>query len=152
MTNSEHTTLDEQRLAELMVKVVDKVATPAEREELMRFVVDDPDLRRELESQQAFKAVTDGWMDRLEADLAADRDRADVVRSAERGLGVGLVLLGLALLWAWGIVELLLDPSAPLPVKLGMGALGAGSLLLLVHVVRVRWFSGDADPYSKVIR
>ncbi len=152
MTNSEHTTLDEQRLAELMVKVVDKVATPAEREELMRFVVDDPDLRRELESQQAFKAVTDGWMDRLEADLAADRDRADVVRSAERCLGVGLVLLGLALLWAWGIVELLLDPSAPLPVKLGMGALGAGSLLLLVHVVRVRWFSGDADPYSKVIR
>lgn len=152
MTTAETTPLDEQRLAELMVKVVDKVATPAEREELMRFVVDDPDLRRELESQQAFKAVTDGWMDRLEADLAADRDRNDVVRSAERGLGVGLVLLGLAVLWAWGIVELFLDPAAPLPLKLGMGALGAGSLLLLIHVVRVRWFSGDTDPYSKVIR
>ena len=144
--------LSEERLAELMVKVVDSVATPAEREELMQHVVDDPELQAEYESQMALKAVTDGWMSRLEADLAADRDRNNPVRNVERGLGVALFVFGIAVLWGWGVVESLMDPTAPLPVKIGLGAFGAGSLLLLTHVVRVRFFSGARDPYSEVIR
>jgi ferric-dicitrate binding protein FerR (iron transport regulator) len=151
MSDTDHEPTDE-RLAELMVKVVDRVATPAEREELMARVVADPVLRAELEDQQAFKAVTDGWMSRLEADLAVDRDRTNPGRRLERGLGVGLILLGLAVLWGWGWAEVLMDPSAPLPLRFGIGALAAGCLMVLFHVVRVRWFSGDRDPYSEVIR
>lgn len=155
MTDDDDTSSDsieEQRLAELMVKVVDRVATPAEREELMAVVVEVPDLRAELESQQAFKAVTDGWMSRLEADLAADRDRTNPVRRVERGLGVALILLGIAVMWGWVWVQLLMDPTAPPPIRFGIGALASGGLLLLFHVVRLRWFSGEPDPYAEVIR
>lgn len=144
--------LSEDRLAELMVKVVDGVATPAEREELMAHAVSDPALRAELESQQAIKAVTDGWMARLEGDLAADRDRTSPVRRTERGLGVGLLVFGVVLLWGWGWVQILLDPAAPIPVRLGIGSLAGGVLLLLLHVVRTRFFSGTRDPYDEVIR
>jgi len=146
------TEMSEDRLAELMVKVVDGVATPAEREELMTVAVADPALMHELESQQAFKATTDGWMARLEADLMVDRDRASPVRNVERGLGVALILVGIALVWGWGWVELIMDPSAPLPIRFGIGAMFAGGLLLLFHVVRVRWLSGERDPYKEVIR
>lgn len=144
--------LSEDRLAELMVKVVDGVATPAEREELMAHAVDDPALRAELESQQAIKAVTDGWMARLEGDLAADRDRSSPARRAERGLGVGLLVFGVVLLWGWGGVQIVLDATAPLPVRLGIGSLAGGVLLLLLHVVRTRFFAGPRDPYDEVIR
>lgn len=144
--------LSEDRLAELMVKVVDGVATPAEREELMAHAVNDPELRAELESQQAIKAVTDGWMARLEGDLAADRDRNSPARRTERGVGVGLLVFGVVLLWGWGWVQILLDPAAPTPVRLGIGSLAGGVLLLLLHVVRTRFFSGTRDPYDEVIR
>ena len=40
--------LSEERLAELMVKVVDEVASPAEREELMSYLVSHPEERAEL--------------------------------------------------------------------------------------------------------
>ncbi len=144
--------LSDEHLAELMVKVVDSVATPAEREELMQHVVDDPELQAEYENQMALKAVTDGWMSRLEADLAANHDRTNPVRNAERGLGIALFVFGLAVLWGWGVVEAMMNPTTPVPLKVGLGAFSAGSLLLLVHVVRVRFFSGARDPYTEVIR
>ena len=63
--------LSEERLAELMVKVVDEVASPAEREELMSYLVSHPEERAELDAQRAIRAVTRGWGARLEADLRA---------------------------------------------------------------------------------
>ena len=62
--------MNEERLAELLVKTTDGVASPAEREELMRHAVDHPEIQRELEAHLALKAVTDGWVARLAADLA----------------------------------------------------------------------------------
>jgi ferric-dicitrate binding protein FerR (iron transport regulator) len=146
------TDMNTERLEELMVKTVDGVATPAEKEELMSHVVDNPELRAELEAQQALKAVTDGWMSRLQADLAADRDRTSPTRRGVRGIGVTLLLVGLAILTAWAPVEMLLDESVPLWVKVGTGLASAGGLLLLFHVIQTRLFGGDNDPYDEVIR
>ena len=70
-TPSPTSTLSEDRLAELMVKVVDEVASPAEREELMSYLVAHPEDRAELDAQRALRAVTRGWGARLEADLRA---------------------------------------------------------------------------------
>lgn len=144
--------MNDERYEELMVKVADGAATPAEREELMAWVTDKPELRRELEEHQALKAVTDGWMARLEADLAADRDRKSPVRSAERGVGVALVLGGLCVLMVAGPILALADPEVPLAMKIGLGAAMAGALLLLIHVVRTRLSDRRHDPYKEVIR
>ncbi len=146
------TEMKAERFEELMVKVVDGVASPAEREELMSHVIEHPELRAELEAQQALKAVTDGWMSRLQADLAADHDRTSPARRGVRGVGVSLLLVGLAILTAWAPVELLLDETVPLWVKAGTGLCSAGALLLLFHVVQTRFLSGDKDPYDEVIR
>lgn len=136
----------------LLVKVVDGVATPAEREALMRLALADPALRRELEAHQALKAVTDGWVARLEHDLALDRvERAPLAR-AEAGLGLTLLALSTALLTGGTLFAVWTDPEAPLWLRLGLSVGAAGLALLLVAVARWRWRVAASDPYARVVR
>ena len=144
--------MNDDRYEELLVKIVDRTANPAEREELMSWLVDKPELRRELEEQQALSASINGWMQRLEVDLQADRQRSSPVGRLERGLGVALLLFGLAILSGWGFVAMMLEPDVPLLVRAAAGATLAGALLLGVHVVRTRFLTGESDPYDEVIR
>lgn len=141
-----------ERMEELTVKVVDDVATAAEREELMAWLVDHPDARAELERQQALKALTDGWVSRLEHDLVNDRYEQRGVVRAERAIGVTLVLVGFALLSGFGVYALFGDPEVPVWVKMGTGAMTAGGLLLLLSVIRWRLATRKSDPYEEVIR
>lgn len=136
----------------LMVKVTDTTATPAEREELMTWLADKPDLRLELEQHQALKAVTDGWVARLEADLFEDRHREASSTRWLNAVGVGLVLIGLALMMGFAVVHTLTDPTAPLAIQLGMAGMTAGSAILLVAVIRWRLQARNKDRYSEVIR
>ena len=144
--------MNDDRYEELLVKIVDRTANPAEREELMAWLVEKPELRRELEEQQALSASINGWMQRLEADLQADLQRNSPAGRLERGLGVALVLFGVAILTGWGFVEMVLEPEIPLLVRTAAGATIAGSLLLLVHFVRTRFLGDARDPYDEVIR
>lgn len=146
------TELHEDRLAELMVKVVDGVASPAETEELMSHVIDKPELRAELDGQRAIKATTDGWMARLQADLAADHDRTSTSRRGVRGLGVLLLLAGFAILTGWPLSELFLADDVPFWMKTGTALSCAGAILLTAHMIWTRFLSGTADPYDEVIR
>ena len=144
--------MNESRLEELMVKVTDGVATGAEREELMAFIADKPELRRELESHQALKAVTDGWVERLELDLAEDRLREHGTNRWLNGLGVVLFVASIAILTGWGLVEGMLDADAPMAVRIALGAMGASFILLLVGGLRWRMAVAKSDKYTEVIR
>jgi len=144
--------MTEERLAELMVKVVDQVATAEEREALMSHIQGDVEMQKELEAHMAIKAVTDGWVQRLDYDLSLDRHDAQPVWAALRALGVGLLVLGFTVLGAWGVVELFIDPEAPLWLKIGVGLCGAGIWLLALSVVRWRWVTHRDDAYREVIR
>ena len=136
--------MTDERLAALMVKRVDGVATPAECEELMAHLVDHPELHAELEDQLTLKALTDGWLPRLEGDLASHEPALAAT------LGAALLLGGLALLLGFGVAEVRLDPPAPAAVKGGLTLVSAGSLLLLFHLVRARILA--RDPYDEVVR
>ena len=144
--------MTEERLAELMVKAADGVASPEDREELMAWVVDRPDLQRELEEHQALRAVTDGWMSRLEADLMEDRKRTGTGHRLLQGMGVAAVFAGLVLLTLYGPFEAVLDPEAPTALRLGFGLTFGGAIALLVYLGVHRISNLKNDPYNKVIR
>ena len=144
--------MKEERFEELMVRVVDGVATAAERDELMNHAVSQPELQKELEAHMALKAVTDGWVDRLEVDLVEDRQRVHPLSRWERGVGWSLFLVGLAVLLGFGISELVLEPEVPHWVKLGVGGLFSGCGILLASVVRWRLATSKSDKYNEVIR
>jgi len=142
----------EERLAELMVKAADGVATDEETEELMAYAQEHPELREELAAHQALKAVTDAWVDRLQVDGLEDAWMSSSATRLERGVGVVLLFGGLSALMGFGMWELWLDPEAPLWVKGGTAMVLGGLLVLLGSVVRWKWQTSGSDRYSEVVR
>ena len=141
--------MTEDRLAELMVKAVDGVATPAEREEMMAVVTRSPELSAELAAQRAVKAATDGWARRLEEDVRADQ-RERGAHQWLAGLGVALLLVSTVVLTVGGLVEVVID-DAPLWVKLGFGGTVASVAMLVAWALWSRLRRGK-DPYGEVVR
>lgn len=144
--------MTEEELEALMVKVTDGVASPEERERLMRAISDRPELQVELEAHRALKATTDGWVERLSIDAVEDAWTRSPATRVERGLAVGLVAGGTALLIGFGAWELWLDPAAPLWVKLGTSAILAGLCVAGISVLRWKLATAGDDPYTEVIR
>jgi hypothetical protein len=144
--------MTQDRLEELMVRVVDDVATAAEREELMQHVLDKPELRAELDSHLALKAVSDGWVSRLALDAEMDSHAQRPLVRAERAIGVTLLLVGLGVVSGWGLVEVFLEPDLPIWMKLGTGAMVSGLVLLTASAIRWRLAISKSDRYSEVVR
>lgn len=144
--------MTDERVEALMVRVVDEVATPAEREELMAHLASHPELAEELQMHTSLKAVTDGWVRRLELDLAEDRSQRDPVTHVWWTLGLALAGLGTAALVGGGLSELLLDPTVPLWARAGTALLVGGAAVLLAAAVRWRLQTRTHDAYTEVIR
>ena len=144
--------MTEERLAELMVMVTDRTASPADQEELMDYLIDRPELRQELEAHQAVKALTDGWVERLEADLAIDRSNKDPATSSLLAIGTVIFALSMALFTGWGLVAGMLDAEAPMVVRVGLGGMAASFVLLLFGGMRWRMITASNVPYREVIR
>jgi anti-sigma factor RsiW len=144
--------MSEERLEALMVAVVDGVATPAEREALMRYLKDRPELAKELEEHMSIKAITDGWVRRLEADLVEDAQRTAPGNRGLLAAGTLLVVAGMAVLTGFGLAEVMMDAEAPTWIKVGFSLGTGGTLLLLLSVLRWKLATMKSDPYQEVIR
>ena len=138
-------------LEALMVAVVDGVASPSQREALHNHLKDHPELARELEEHMAIKALTDGWVRRLDVDLIEDKHREQPLTQAEGAIAGTLFLAGLAVLTGFGVVELFAS-DAPLWLQVGYGLMAAGGLVAAVSVIRWKWKTWKSDPYNEVVR
>jgi anti-sigma factor RsiW len=144
--------MTEQHYEALMVRVVDDTATPAEREALMAYLAQHPDKRTELDAQKALRALTDGWVERLEHDLAHDAHQAGPLARAESWLGWALLLAATGIFLGGAGVEIWADPEAPLWVQLSLSLGAGGCLVLLMSAIRWRMATVNSDPYKEVIR
>ena len=144
--------MKEERLEILMVRVVDDVASPAERQELMSALSEAPEIRREYESHLALKATTDHLIERLEVDLATDEHQAKGSVNAEIALGWLLFFSGLALVLGFVVFHFLSTPGIPLPIRLGIAAMSAGGLMLMASAIRARIVVASKDRYSEITR
>lgn len=144
--------MTEERLEMLMVKATDNVATSTEREELMAYIADKPALQKELSMHEGLKAVTDGWVHRLEVDLANDRYHRESLTVWWTNLGLTLFLGGTAVLLGGGMAEVLAEPDVPMWLKVGYSGMGAGFLVLLAAVIRWRVTTAKHDKYTEVVR
>ena len=142
--------MNKERYELLMVKVADATATPTEREALMSWLAEHPEQRQELEAHLALNALTRGWVDRLDHDLKLDSHLSEPAGQVQRRLGLTLLLASMLLLGGGGMVELWLDPDAPLWVTLSFTLGAAGSAILLFYALR--WRRADTDPYSEITR
>jgi len=146
------TTLDEDRLATLMVKTIDDVATAKERDELMRHLHQHPDLLAEYEAHLGLRFTFDNLRDRIAHDDAIDLERARPERQLQERIGTTLVLGGGTFTAGMGLMQVLLDENVPLWLRLGVSFMLAGGSLLLHAAWRTRQRLQRTDPYNEVVR
>ena len=134
--------MTDDRYEVLVVRVVDGVASPAERQELMAWVADKPALQAELQEHLGLNAVTADWLARVQLDAVQDAYDARAAPRLVTGLGLGLLALGYAAR----------DPEVPLWVLGGTAASLLGVALLLGAAIVRRLRTAPHDRYTEVIR
>ena len=145
-----------ERARHLMMAALDEELTTAERAELDRLLSADSELRDEWERMRKVKEVTGTMRYRKPAEEVWDTYWVSVYNRTERGLGWILLSVGLLVLYGYGswqwINALLSDESIPGFVRFALFAVMFGGAILLVSVIREKWFTGRKDPYKEVQR
>ncbi|TVQ14322.1 MAG: zf-HC2 domain-containing protein [Balneolaceae bacterium] len=143
-------------LQRLMMAVLDGEATPAQEDELNRHLNADAQLRREFDELKSIKHTT--MKTRLtEPDSTLWTSYwMNTYTRIERGLGWILFSAGAILLIMFGAWELtkewLTDPGLPVWVKTAGILLGAGTIILLVSVIREKLFLHKNERYKDIQR
>ena len=140
----------------LLLKVVDGVATAEEREEFTNHIRSCEECRCEYGE---FKNLEEFMSAVKLKDLSEDA-RAAYARSLynrlERGLGWIFLSLGAILLLGFGgfmlIKEFIINPAVSVILKIGVCAVLAGFIVLLVSVLKERLFVRKYDKYSKEVK
>lgn len=114
------------------------------------------DCRSEERAYRRLGEVTEEMIETARPSVDPNAAWAGIYSRLERRVGWLLTGLGLTLLLlfvGWNMVsELLMDSSAPLSVRLGIGALTAGGIVLLVSFVRERLFRDRTERYREIQR
>lgn len=112
--------------------------------------------RREERSYRRLGEVTEMAASGIDTEIGPDEAWAGIYGRIERGLGWILVSIGLILLGGLGLwhllQEFLLSPEEPLLLRLGVGALVGGGLVLLVSFLRERLWHDSRERYREVQR
>lgn len=138
-----------------MMAALDGECTPAERQALDALLAAHPELAAEWAQLVRVKEVMSGMSLKRPPEEIWDGFRASVLHRTERTIAwtliaAGAVVLGVWLAWEW-IDRFAADATVPTAIKLAVGALIAGGVLLLVSVVRERLFLRRRDPYSREV-
>lgn len=140
----------------LLLKVVDGVASDKEREEFLHHVRSCEECRREFGE---FKDLEELMASVKLKDLSEDaRDTYwhSLYNRLERGLGWILLSIGVILVLGFGgfwlIREFIINPTVSVILKIGVCAVLLGFIVLLVSVLKERLFVRRYDKYSKEVK
>ena len=144
----------DDRKRELLTGYVDNELTDEQRLLFERELVDDPELKAELEEFRKLKEVTGMARYADLPDEVWENYWQSIYRKLERGLGwiflsIGAIFLLCTSAYAF-IVDFLADPAIPLFPKIGLSAVLVGLIILLVSYGRERIFAYRRDRYSEV--
>ena len=144
------------RARELMMRALDGEISEVQHAELEGLIASDESLRLEWERLTMVKQTTSEMELQQPPDELWEGYMDSVYRRLERGIGwimlsVGAVVLISYGLWQ-GIKELIGDLTVPWFVKGGVLALLIGIVILVVSVIREKYFVFKDDPYRDVHR
>ncbi|MBU2625530.1 MAG: hypothetical protein KKG33_08210, partial [candidate division Zixibacteria bacterium] len=137
--------MNNETIQNLLMKVVDGLATAEEEAALQEAIRADGKWEQELRAYRKIKEVTDSMQLKDLPDSHWQGYWASVYRTTERGIGWVLLSVGAIILLATvGFVALgdfFMSSDVPLIVKIGVTAAGLGVIILLVSILRERFFA-----------
>lgn len=136
----------------LMMKQVDGRIDHDEGAALAAHIEGCDECRAELADFTEQKQVTDLIRERLLYDAALDGYWKGVHNRLERGIGLGLFIAGIGIMGGFGLYAALSDPAISIWLRVGIGAMAGGALILLISVIRWRISTSKKDKYTEVIR
>lgn len=147
---------DRDRTLQLMMAALDGEIDDAGRAELESMLVSDPDLRSEWDRLRGLKEVTAMMTLKKPPEEVWDRYWVSVYNRLERGVGWVLASIGAVVLVAYGLWNiartLIEDTTTPWFLKGAVLLLIVGSAVILVSVVREKFFTHRRDAYKEVER
>jgi ferric-dicitrate binding protein FerR (iron transport regulator) len=148
-------TVDRERARALMMAALDDEISEAERAELHTLIAAAPDLDAEWRRLARVKEVTSGLTLQPLPEEMWDRYWTSVYARLERGLAWVLVSTGAIVLSAYAIWQavaaFLADTGEPWFVRAAIAALALGGTILLLSVIREKFWLSRRDPYQKEI-
>lgn len=146
----------DERWRRLLAGYLDNELSEAERREFEAELLQNAELRAELAQFKQLKKVTDSVRYADLPDEVWESYWSSVYRKLERGIGWVLFSVGAILLIFYGCYRMLTDmylsPNVSIWVKAGITGLLAGTIILLVSLVRERFFAYRHDRYGEVLK
>ena len=148
--------LDTDRFNSLLMGAVDGELTEQEQVEFRQLVSKYPELKNEWQQFQKLKEVTKTMKFKEPGGEVWDKYWVSIYNRIERGIGWIIFSIGCMILLTYGLFKavesIIADPQLETIVKVGIIAVIAGTVILLVSVLRERLFVRKTDQYAKEVK
>ena len=140
----------------LMMGEIDEELSPDEKAEFEKLLISNEEFKKEFDQYKKLKEVTTEMRFSSPPIEMWDGYWLNIYNRLERGIGWLLFSIGSIILLTFGgfkLVEaLLMDSNISWIFKAGVLFIMGGLAVLLVSVIRERWFTFKRDPYKEVVR
>lgn len=145
-----------ERFQLLLMGAIDNELTPEEWAEFQQLLSQDRARADEWKRYQQLKEVTQAMKFKSPSQEIWDNYWTRVYNRIERGIGWIIFSIGAIILLTYGIFKavesLIADPKLEGIVKVGIIAVILGLVILIVSVVREKFFIQKSDPYKEIQR
>ena len=149
-------TIDISRIRELMMASLDKEISPEEEKILLDYLEQHPEMKREFDQLKTLKKMTSAQKLKEPGPEFWDRYKQSLYTRIERSLGWILLSIGAIVLLFYGVwtalSEMISDPSIAWWVKAAILSAAAGTIILLVSLIREKLFLNKHERYKDIIR
>jgi hypothetical protein len=147
--------MENEEIQQLMMKVVDGLASPKEEELLGEAIRGNERWESELRAFKKIKEVTENMQFKELPDSYWPGYWKDVYRRTERGLAWILMSIGLMIIIGFsayvGLSEFYADPDVSIAMKIGVSLAIVGGIIMIVSIVRERLFAKKHERYEKEV-
>ena len=148
--------MNNNRYIELVEKYFSFEISENEKEELDAILEKDPDKKNEFEEQKKIMEVMKKMTLSNPKKEFWDTYWINLYNRIERGIAWIIISIGAIILFGYGAVkavsQLIEDTTTPLVIKYGLAILAVGVVILLISLIREKWFSSKKDKYKEIQR
>ncbi len=156
MTNPQISSYEWNRFRMLMMAMLDGEISSGDKREFQQYLSTYPECQKEWNEYQKLKEFTMQVKFKDPPEEIWDRYWLNVYNRIERGIGWIFISIGAMIVLFYSgfkaIESLIVDPTIVGAVKIGIIVLLIGTVIVLVSVIREKFFTRKYDKYKEILR
>jgi len=145
-----------EKIKPYLAGYLDGELDPKTRQMVEEHIKQCPQCAAELEEMRKIREVLGKMETEKLPDIYWRTYWSNIYNRIERAIGWILLSIGIILLSIWGIFQVFrqffADPSVPIMLRIAVGALSLGVIILLISLIRERIFALKHERYTKIER